>query len=221
MELNKEQIKKIDSFLEAIGVEYIDIRYEMVDHIASEIEDNVEDIDSFFKDNGFQTTFIKFMLSRKKEFETKYKNQVKKLNWFYTKNLCKGIFKLISKPKILLPISILLFLCIQFGNLYLKEISIALFMFLIGSYVFILFKFRTFGKKFENVKFVKFYTILNSFLVIFPINFPNIFSVLYDGNYSTVVMYFYLISFIGISLVNLHFLNKKEMIEQKYNFLIQ
>ncbi|MCH2034183.1 MAG: hypothetical protein MK202_11800 [Tenacibaculum sp.] len=221
MELNKEQIKKIDSFLEAIGVEYIDIRFEIVDHIASEIEDNVEDIDSFFKEDGFQTPFLKYMLSRKKEFETKYKNQVKKLNWFYTKNLCKGILNLISKPKILLPISILIFLCIQFGNLYLKEISIALFMLLIGSYVFILFRFRTFGKKFENVKFVKFYTVLNSFLVILPINFPNIFSVLYEGNYSTIVMYFYLISFIGISLVNLHFLNKKEMIEQKYNFLIQ
>ncbi|AUC16801.1 hypothetical protein BTO06_17355 [Tenacibaculum sp. SZ-18] len=221
MELNKEQIKKIDSFLEAIGVEYIDIRFEMVDHIASEIEDNVKDINAFFKDDGFQTSFLKYMLSRKKEFEIKYKSQVKKLNWFYTKNLCKGIFKLTSKPKILLPISILIFLCIQFGNLYLKEISIALFMLLIGSYLFILLKLRTFGKKFANVKFVKFYTVLNSFLVILPLNFPNISNVLYKGNYSTTMMYLFLISLIGISLINFHFFNQKKIIEQKYNFLIQ
>ena len=42
MELTKEQIKKIDLFLEGIGIEYLDIRFEMVDHIATEIENTLE-----------------------------------------------------------------------------------------------------------------------------------------------------------------------------------
>ena len=33
MELTKKQIQRIDSFLEGIGIEYIDIRFEMVDNI--------------------------------------------------------------------------------------------------------------------------------------------------------------------------------------------
>ncbi len=48
MELRRSHIKRIDSFLERLGFEYMDIRFEMVDHIATEIEEKITDYDTFF-----------------------------------------------------------------------------------------------------------------------------------------------------------------------------
>ena len=54
MELTKEHIKRINDFLEGIGIEYIDIRFEMVDHIASEIKNKVDDKNLFLKISVFK-----------------------------------------------------------------------------------------------------------------------------------------------------------------------
>jgi len=42
MKLDKEQIQFIDAYLEKSDVKYIDIRIEMVDHVASEIENRID-----------------------------------------------------------------------------------------------------------------------------------------------------------------------------------
>jgi len=72
MQLTKEQTRRINDFLEGIGIDYIDIRFEMVDHIASEIENKIEDTDTFFENKRFQTPFVIYMLSKKKDFFDEY-----------------------------------------------------------------------------------------------------------------------------------------------------
>ncbi|MFY7671828.1 hypothetical protein ACOSP6_12145 [Tenacibaculum sp. MEBiC06402] len=213
MELNKEQIKKIDSFLEAIGVEYIDIRFEMVDHIATEIEEKINDVDSFFKEDGFQTPFLKYMLSKQQSLMTKYDSQIKKLNWYYFKDLCKGVIKLIFNPKVLTIISLLIFLVLQFGNTYSKEISILFFVLITITSAYAAYYFLNFEKKFKEIKFVDFYIKLNLFILGVQIILPN-----FSNRF---FMYLGLANLIANIFVNLNLFAKKEMIEKKYGFLIE
>jgi len=64
MQLTKNQIKRIDDLLISHEFEYIDIRFEILDHIASDIENNIEDINYFFKKDGLRTPFLRYMLSK-------------------------------------------------------------------------------------------------------------------------------------------------------------
>lgn len=49
MELNKEQIELIDKRLKSGGIKYWDLRLEMIDHIATDLEENA--ISNDFKKN--------------------------------------------------------------------------------------------------------------------------------------------------------------------------
>ena len=130
MELTKEQIKKIDLFLEGIGIEYIDIRFEMVDHIATEIENSIDDTTTFFEGKGFQVPFIKCMLSRKKEYFESYKKQKKRALWFNIKKTLVAVFKESTKPVNLIVILLFLFainLLEKFSIKYTSEVILFLF----------------------------------------------------------------------------------------------
>ncbi|HSD14523.1 MAG TPA: hypothetical protein VLB74_07735 [Flavobacterium sp.] len=62
MKLEKEDILFIDQYLKKEGIEYLDIRYEMVDHVASAVEEKLEE-----QKSGFQYAFRAYMASHKKE----------------------------------------------------------------------------------------------------------------------------------------------------------
>ena len=47
MELTKEQIQRVERYLNAKKVHYIDIRVELLDHIVSELENNIDENTSF------------------------------------------------------------------------------------------------------------------------------------------------------------------------------
>ena len=59
MELSKEQIQYIDHRLENEGVKYWDIRIEMLDHVISNVEENLtpENSEYEFKEK-VQTAFV-------------------------------------------------------------------------------------------------------------------------------------------------------------------
>ena len=42
MELNKEQIQQIESYLQSCGVNWFDVRIELVDHFANNLENKLE-----------------------------------------------------------------------------------------------------------------------------------------------------------------------------------
>ncbi len=56
MKLNQQQIEFIDNYLENAGIRHVDIRIEMTDHIASELE-NV--------DSDFGESFSRYMIANK------------------------------------------------------------------------------------------------------------------------------------------------------------
>lgn len=59
--LTKEEIQFIDTYLKNSDVRFADIRMEMVDHVASEIELQMDE-----RDEDFRTVFINYMANNKK-----------------------------------------------------------------------------------------------------------------------------------------------------------
>jgi len=58
MELTKEQIQRVERYLNAKKVHYIDIRVELLDHIVSELENNIDENTSF--EEAFNNTTKKW-----------------------------------------------------------------------------------------------------------------------------------------------------------------
>lgn len=104
MKLEKEEIKFIDNYLMKSGVEYLDIRYEMIDHIASAIEEKM-----VTENANFYEAFKEYMVYNKKVFL--------KTNKKYSRSAWRKAFELLKKNVIsinflFLNISIL---CLFYG----------------------------------------------------------------------------------------------------------
>ena len=69
MELTKAQIEKVENFLTAKNIIYVDIRLEILDHIVSDIENLM--VKNYTFENAFKTTIIK------------WKNNFKETSSFY------------------------------------------------------------------------------------------------------------------------------------------
>lgn len=69
MELSQENIEFINNYLEKSDINYFDIRMEMADHVASEIENRMKEGDK----RGFYLIFKDYMLEHKTELLKDYK----------------------------------------------------------------------------------------------------------------------------------------------------
>ena len=102
--LTKEEIQFIDNYLKNSGVEYIDTRAEVVDHVASEIESRL----SANNTTNFYEEFKVYMVQHK---ETLLKN-AGKYSWSIDKKVLKEVFKNMTNLKVLVPaflIAVILF----------------------------------------------------------------------------------------------------------------
>ena len=102
--LKPDEIKFIDSYLENSGIEFIDVRVEMVDHVASEIENRWEENNT----SDFYEEFKAYMVQHK---ETLLKN-ARKYSWSIDIKVLKEVFKNMTNLKVLVPaflIAIILF----------------------------------------------------------------------------------------------------------------
>jgi len=114
MKLNKKQIKQIDDFLEIRKIKYLDIRVELLDHLATDFEENSND------------SFLEDYLSSKGNFVSDFaKKQQKTIHWTYQKQLWIEFAKFFYKPKLL----ILLFGLIGLGYLFLSFFNLKEFGF--------------------------------------------------------------------------------------------
>ncbi len=76
MKLNKEQIKKINSYLIGNGINYWDVRLEMIDHLASKLEENdklVVDRHVLVKEFGSFYKIQQSLKEKRKQINNKYK----------------------------------------------------------------------------------------------------------------------------------------------------
>ncbi|MDV6167714.1 hypothetical protein R1T16_04710 [Flavobacterium sp. DG1-102-2] len=102
--LTPEQIEHIDDELFYIGIEYVDIRYEMVDHIASVLEEKQGD----FEDN-FEEYFIMNRLQLIKQYRAAKLTAIVSAIKFYLKTMLSPVAFLSGSA---------LFLALYFGSVY-------------------------------------------------------------------------------------------------------
>ena len=107
MKLTKEHIQFIDTYLENSDIIYADIRMEMVDHVASDIEDRIKAGDT----RDFYYIFKDYMVENKAQLLNENKQ--------FLKSADKKIWKALLK-EFINPITLLLFLvsCIGFYLLH-------------------------------------------------------------------------------------------------------
>ena len=91
--LTKEEIQFIDNYLKNSGVEYIDTRAEVVDHVASEIESRL----SANNTTNFYEEFKVYMVQHKKAL---LKN-IGKYRWALDKRILKQVMKNLFHQKVL------------------------------------------------------------------------------------------------------------------------
>ncbi|MDT0294631.1 hypothetical protein ACFQ3R_04290 [Mesonia ostreae] len=82
--VTQEQIQFIDNYLKNSGVEYIDVRLEMLDHVASAVEIKMEE-----DQQNFYDTFKAYMWVHKKELIA----SGMQYRWSIDKKLLKLVFK--------------------------------------------------------------------------------------------------------------------------------
>ncbi|MFD0992659.1 hypothetical protein [Tenacibaculum geojense] len=222
MHLSNENIQKIDNFLKAIGIELLDIRIEMVDHIATEIEENIDDINAFFEFDGFQTPFIKYMLSKKKSLLNKYQTQQRSLQWNNLKYIFKDILSILKQPYFSVLIVITFSIIHFFGNFYLKSFTLISYGFLLLCYLnllFISFKF----KHLKEFKLFQTYLLVSSMLIMFSVYLPinnNLLNLLFDSSYHIITVYSNFLFFFltAASQFSLH--KKRIILTNKFNSLL-
>lgn len=107
MKLTKENIQSIDAYLKHEQFVYFDIRMEMVDHVASGVEEIMED-----ENLNFYDAFKNYMISNKKEIIKRSKTDVWSLN---TLNSIKHFSLFLIKPYNL-AFATLLFFIIKYGR---------------------------------------------------------------------------------------------------------
>ncbi|HET8809570.1 MAG TPA: hypothetical protein VFM65_04820 [Flavobacteriaceae bacterium] len=91
--LTKENIQFIENYLKNSDVEYLDVRVEMTDHIASEIEAKMEEGDA----RGFYEIFKSYML----EHKTTLLKSLKKFRKQADKKMLRLVFRNSYHPKTL------------------------------------------------------------------------------------------------------------------------
>lgn len=116
--LTTEQIQCIDDLLRMLQVEFLDIRYEMVDHIASELEAMEGD----FKEN-LKAYFVKNKLSILKQNEIAKKAAKKKALKLY--------FKTMAGPMVIAAAMVMFAIVYYCAQYYMDGFSLSLY----GNYV--------------------------------------------------------------------------------------
>ena len=98
MKVSKQEIQFIDNYLQKHDVVFVDIRAEMVDHIAAAVEEKMttEGIDFYDAFKSYMITNSKAILKNNKE------------GWSYSLSQLKKFFFFLVKPQMLLVLGLLL-----------------------------------------------------------------------------------------------------------------
>lgn len=94
MKLSKQQIQFIDTYLKNTHIEYVDVRMELLDHIVSALESDMEE-----NNRSFYYAFKAYMVQNKKQLEKDYERLRKDLQ---TKAFGVLGRKMLTKPFLIL-----------------------------------------------------------------------------------------------------------------------
>lgn len=148
--LTKEKIECIDGLLFRLGVKYMDIRYEMVDHIASELET---------KEGDFKNNLKEYFIMNSNELL----KQNKRARRAATVRAIKLYFKTMAIPFVLAT-AILLTVSVYFGSLFIENEDLHFFGFCILLVMAIPFYWVARGQ--SKISVLRPMVLINSFIYI-------------------------------------------------------
>ena len=115
--LSQENIRFIDEFSIRHRVKFIDVRIELIDHLASEYETEK------------QTEKLHAFLMRKRDFiKTFVKERQKKIHWTYQKKLLKEVAMFFYKPKHIVFTLLIGFLLYNIKQLNIEKVTMWTFL---------------------------------------------------------------------------------------------
>jgi len=161
MKLVKQDLQNIDHWLEKKGIKYLDVRYELMDHLINEYEslDNYPDLNSFLKE---RLPWCKKVAKEKQ----------KSIHWAYQKEVWKQFLNLFLSIKTLVLIS---FAILGYYVLYLFfEEELTYKGILIGS-LFAVSAFQFYKMIFFGISLKKRKQLLSSIHLMQVFSFPNLF----------------------------------------------
>ncbi len=220
MALKKEYIQRIDDFLQRLGCVYVDIRFEMVDAIASEIENEIVDYDAFFRKNKFEGDFLRYMLSKRVALEKSYYRQAKRKYWFDLWRIVKGVIRYFFAIKNLF-IELVSF--VVFQKILDYDIKLSIIFIYFSSILISVYSLYFVSKEFKKIGKIRviysYYSVL-AILFYTAMQIPNIFKI-FDTEYHTVfIANFHFILIVFTVLTMLNFANDKNKFIKKYKFLL-
>ncbi len=166
--LTKEEIIFIDTYLINTDIQFIDVRMEMVDHIASTIEQKIKT-----KNTSFYLAFKAYMIENKKELEKNYKQQKKKnqLNGF------KLLWPVLKKPGMVFLFIISLVLLHNFESFTGNEfpyIAVMWSYFIFIATVYFIFSIPFKKNRFSNLEALSWVIFVWHYVLMLIFNYNNL-----------------------------------------------
>lgn len=194
MELTKEQIQYIDNRLQDEGVRYWDIRIEMLDHIVTDVENQLKQSNRFKE--AVQNAMIK--LGWKENFngggfENIIAVRINTHNKTYRKSFFNYFKKTFQQPKTYFLLFLLFFYCYLFhaNSVIMKYTLFIFFGLIITFFVVFITKYRVF-KSIQLINATTWVTISISFFNLFMF-VPNFFwniETFKNPSYISIVLFF-------------------------------
>lgn len=188
-QLTEKQVAKLFDFVKSKFVRFEDLKYELVDHLASSIEDIQEKEPSKTFDTALKETYSRFPITGFTNFVAE---KQKALSRYWSKILLRHILAYFKLPKIILLSALNYFIWALFQHLPHAFVLIPAFLLLFLSFVFSCKRMMKNKKEYEKHLFLQAYqavTIGSLYWIVFvPVQMAS-------GNVS-------IVHFMGISLNN-------------------
>lgn len=194
MELTKEQLQKIDNRLKMGGIKYWDLRLEMIDHIASDLEKNADtndfktELNNSFKRIGWQGNLKYLNTEGWQNVNKKYRKEYKDQIWCNLKqHLTWLLFLLFAIANY--------FLAEQFSYNTFKKINFSCYLItLIPVLIFsVKLGFKKYGKS-VHLDYGIFYFSFATLMVSLPIQFLNYFDSEYQKLWLSIILFLFMLT---------------------------
>ncbi|BAO75598.1 hypothetical protein [Winogradskyella sp. PG-2] len=208
MKLKKRDIKLIDNFLEQKGIKYLDVRSELLDHLASE-----------FEEKSNYSLLEDYLVSKIEFIKSFAKKQQKMIHWSYQKQLLVQFSKFFYKPKFILTFSGLIVLgYILLQYLSLENFSLIYFFVLVGLVLYPLFYQIKYSKAVKKVQSMQSLFTVTALPSVFLYTFSVSKSFLLD-NFGLLLLYYSFSILLGISAVIIIENDRKKVLKRYYELL--
>lgn len=206
--LIKKDIQSIDRFLIERNIKYLDIRYELLDHLATDFEEN--------SNYGFLEDYLFNKGSFVREFA---KKREKTMHLAYQKQLWTQFAKFFYKPKFIMILAII----VTIGYFMLRLFSLKSFSIICFSVL----AFITFYPLFYQIKYRKVLKKVQSIQSLFSVTaFSSLFLYFFgllEGTLTKepllLIIYFFVSILLGISAVIILEKNRRNILKN-YNQLV-